>query len=261
MPLIDRGDACIYWRSDGKPGLPALLLGNSLGTDQSLWDCVMPQLLQSFHVVRMDMRGHGASVLRPGASTGDWSIGLLARDVLAVADAAGIGRFYFAGISIGGMLGIWLGATAAHRVRGLLLSNTAVKLPERVWEARIAAVQAHGMQALVDDTLLRWFTPAFNLRQEPTLATIRQNFLRVDPLAYAAAGIVLAGMDLRPILGQVSAPTRVLTGRDDGSTPPALGRAIASAIIGAVCTELPAAHIPHPEMPDRFAAEIRLLLQ
>ena len=261
MPFAHRDGTELYWRADGSPELPALVLGNSLGTDQSLWDCVMPQLMQSFYVVRMDMRGHGASVLSAHDSTVDWSIAMFAGDVLAVADAAGIGRFYFAGISIGGMIGLWLGAHACDRVLALLVSNTAARLPADVWAASIEAVREGGMQALVDDTLARWFTPGYVTRGDPVLATIRQNFLRVDPAGYAGVGAVLRDIDLRALLSRVAVPTRVVTGREDRSTPPALGQAIATAVVDAVYVELPAAHIPPPELPRQFAAEIRLLLK
>lgn len=260
MPFIDRDGARIYWRADGKPDLPPLLLGNSLGTDQSLWDCVMPQLMQSFRVIRMDMRGHGASCLTQDAGSIEWSIGLLARDMLAVADSAGIDRFYYAGISIGAMIGLWLGAHAGERMRGLLVSNTSARLPEGVWPARIAAVRDAGMSALVDSTMERWFTASYRARHDAVQATIRQNFLLTDPAAYAGCGKALIYMDLRDSLSAVTVPTTVLTGRDDLSTPPAMGQAIAAAITGALCLELPVAHIPHPESPGRFVAEVEALL-
>ena len=112
MPFLTRDGARLWWRSDGDAAKPALLLGNSLGTDMTLWDPILPQLVERFHVIRFDMRGHGASDAPPG----DYTIEALGRDALAVADAAGVARFSFAGISIGGMIGQWLGANALERV-------------------------------------------------------------------------------------------------------------------------------------------------
>lgn len=260
MPFIDRDGARLYWRADGHPARPPLLLGNSLGTDQSLWDCVMPRLMNSFRVIRMDYRGHGASALVQQAVGTPWTIGLLAEDMLAVADAAGAERFHFAGISIGGMIGLWLGAHASHRLKGLLVSNTAARLPEGVWPTRIETVRAGGMRALLESTLGRWFLEANAMRNEALVATVRQNFLLVDPLAYAAAGEALSEMDLRPILHRIHAPTTVVTGRYDLSTPPALGESIATNIEGARCMQLPVAHIPHLDSPVPFVAEIEALL-
>lgn len=252
MPFIERSGARLYWRRDGRPELPALLLGNSLGTDQSLWDCLMPHLMQSFQVLRMDMRGHGASVLTANADATDWSIGLLAEDVLAVADAAGARRFHYAGISIGGMIGLWLGAHTPARVASMLVSNTSARLPDGVWPERIAQVRAGGMQALEHDTLQRWFTAGFAARQPALHATIRANFLATDTQAYAGCGAALRDMDLRPLLPGITVPTTVVAGREDNSTPPAMGRLIAAAVPGARYLEMQVAHIPHVEESAQF---------
>src|SRR4051812_23437177 len=129
MPFIQIGEARLYWRCDGAEDRPALLLGNSIGTDHCLWDPVMPQLTRAFRVVRFDMRGHGASE----TPAGEYSIEGLARDALAVADAAGARRFHYAGISLGGMLGMWLGANAPERVEKLVLCNTTAYFGPEGW--------------------------------------------------------------------------------------------------------------------------------
>src|SRR5215212_5183300 len=76
MPFVTCDGARIYWRSDGDPARPALLLGNSLGTELALWDPVMPALRRHFRVLRFDKRGHGASESPPG----EYTIEALARD-------------------------------------------------------------------------------------------------------------------------------------------------------------------------------------
>jgi len=114
-PLQLRDGARLWWRSDGDAAKPALLLGNSLGTDLTLWDPVLPQLIERFQVMRFDMRGHGASDAPPG----DYTIEALARDALAVADAAGAARFSFAGISIGAVNAALINLTKALADRGV----------------------------------------------------------------------------------------------------------------------------------------------
>lgn len=42
MPFASNSGVRIYWRRDGKPSFPALVLGNSLGTDMSVWEPAMP---------------------------------------------------------------------------------------------------------------------------------------------------------------------------------------------------------------------------
>ena len=87
MAFIQRPGANLYWKRDGRDDAPALLLLNSIGTDMDLWDGVLPHLRNRFAVLRIDARGHGASIAEPG----DYALAMLADDVLAAADAAGVG--------------------------------------------------------------------------------------------------------------------------------------------------------------------------
>ena len=160
MPFVKHAGARLFWRADGDPALPPLMLVNSLGTDHALWDPVMPRLADFFRVIRMDTRGHGAS----DAPAGDYSVELLARDVLAVADAAGLERFDYCGISLGGMIGQWLGIHAGQRLRHLLLCNTTGRVEAAGQIERIAKVKAGGMAAVAEMGLSRFFTPRFIAR-------------------------------------------------------------------------------------------------
>ena len=180
MPFIQTEGARLYWRCDGADDRPALLLGNSIGTYHCLWDPVIPELTRSFRVLRFDMRGHGASE----APAGEYRLERLARDALAVADAAGVKRFHYAGISLGGMIGMWLGANAANRVDRLVLSNTAPHFPPEGWASRIAAVRAGGMASVADMVMGRFFTPGFVTGGGALYGTTRRTLLAVDPAGY-----------------------------------------------------------------------------
>jgi 3-oxoadipate enol-lactonase/4-carboxymuconolactone decarboxylase len=248
MPFIRRDGVRIWWRSDGDAERPALLLANSLGTDLALWDPVLPQLAERFRVIRYDMRGHGASE----ASAGDYTIELLARDALAVADAAGAERFSFAGISIGGMVGQWLGAHASHRLDKLVLSNTSSRLPTDVWAARIDAVRKGGTAAIADAVLARWFTPAFLAKRPPRVATARSTLEAVDAQGYVGCCAAIRDMDQGATAASIRAPTLVIVGSHDAATPKAHGEALAAAIPSATFVELDAAHIPVIEVPGAF---------
>ncbi|MBL8337397.1 MAG: 3-oxoadipate enol-lactonase [Rhodoferax sp.] len=257
---ITRPGARIAWRTDGSPDLPVLLVGNALGTDHHAWDGVLAPWMAHFRVVRFDARGHGASPVDASWRGRDYTIELLAQDALAVADAAGAPRFHWLGLSIGGMLGLWLASEAADRLDRLAVSNTAARLPAEVWAERIAAVRAGGMQALVDSTMQRWFTPAFHARQDPQIAAARAAFLQLDPEAYCGCAAAIRDMDLHPALARISTPTLVIAGALDPSTPPALGRAIQAGIGHAEWLELPAAHMPQRELPDLFGAAVSRFL-
>ena len=248
MPFIQTDGARLYWRCDGADGRPALLLGNSIGTDHCLWDPVMPALTRAFRVIRFDMRGHGASE----APAGEYSIEKLARDALAVADAAGAKRFHYAGISLGGVIGMWLGAHAPERLEKLVLSNTSPYFGPEGWTARIAAVQAGGMAAVADMVMGRFFTPAFVAAADARYGTTRRTLLEVNPAGYIGCCAALRDMDQRASLASIKAPTLVIAGTVDQATPPAQGQAIAQAVAGATYVDMPSAHIPTLETPAAF---------
>jgi len=249
MPFVTRDGARLFWRSNGDPARPTLLLGNSLGTEHGLWAPLVPRLTRHFHVVRFDARGHGASEAPPG----DYTIEMLARDALAVADAAGATRFSYMGISIGGMVGMWLGAHAADRVERLVLCNTAATVQSAVYADRIAAVRAKGVEAIADAVLARWFTARFLARADEDLAGLRAALVAVDPVGYVGCCAAIRDMDLRASLPTIRAPTLVITGTHDVATPRELGAAVAAAIPGARLVELPVAHISVTEAPGLLA--------
>ena len=250
MPFVTRDGARLYWRVDGHADAPALLLGNSLGTDHTLWDPVLPRLIERHRVVRFDMRGHGASE----APHGDYTIEALARDALAVADASGTTRFSYAGISIGGMIGQWLGANAGQRLERLVLANTSSKLPADIWKGRIDAVRAGGLGAIVDAVLARWFTEAFLAKKSPWVAGACSTLLATDPVGYVGCCAAIRDMDLTALRTSIRVPTLVIVGRHDLAAPADHGAAIAQAIPGAALAELPVAHIPVIERPAAFVA-------
>lgn len=257
---VERPGARIAWRADGLVDGPVLLVGNSLGADLASWDAVLAHWLPHFRVVRFDARGHGASVVDAPWRGREYTIALLSQDALAVADAAGAARFHWLGLSVGGMLGMWLARHVADRLERMVLSNTAAKLPTAVWEERIAAVRAHGMQALVDTTMLRWFTPAFHAQGDPQIAAARAAFLQVDPDGYCGCAAAIRDMDLRAELAHIRTPTLVIAGGLDPSTPPALGREILAGLTAAQWLELPVAHMPQRECPEVYADAVARFL-
>jgi 3-oxoadipate enol-lactonase / 4-carboxymuconolactone decarboxylase len=249
MPFLTRDDARLWWRSDGDVTKPVLLLANSLGTDLTLWDPILPQLVERFHVIRYDMRGHGAS----DAPQGEYTIETLGRDALAVADAAGVARFSFAGISIGGMVGQWIGANAGDRLDKLVLSNTSPKVPADIWAARIDAVKKGGTASIADAVLARWFTEAFLAKKPPRLWSARTILTNTDSDGYIGCCAAIRDMDQTATVAGIRAPTLVIVGTFDLATPKAHGEALAKAIPGAQLVELPVAHIPVIEAPGAFA--------
>ena len=257
MPFALSDGARIYWRLDGQAGRPPLVMVSSLGSDHTMWDPVMPGLTRHFQVLRLDKRGHGASDVPPG----EYSIAQLGRDALACADAAGWARFHFAGLSIGGMTGMWLARHAGQRLDRLVLSNTSARVDPRTFDERIPLVLGQGMAAVTDAMLARFFTPAYAARRTAHHGSVRSTLLSIDPRGYAACCAAIRDMSIADGLAKIAVPTLVIAGTHDPSTPPERGREIAATIPGAAYLELPTAHFGHSERPLRWLdATVRFLL-
>jgi 3-oxoadipate enol-lactonase len=237
---------------DGPPGAPVLILGNPIGTNRDVWSHQLPVLSRYFRVLRYEPRGHGAPGAQSPAPPGPYTIDDLGRDVLAVADAHGIDRFRYAGVSLGGMTGIWLAANAPDRVTSLAVccaALTALPSPQ-AWHDRAALVRSQGMAPLAEMVVPRWFTPVFMAREPAAVLTVTGMLKATNPEGYAACGEAIAALDLRPLLGSVQAPTLVLSGAEDIAAPPSIGAYTARNIPGATLTVIAAAsHFAHYEKP------------
>jgi len=225
-----------------------LVLSNSLGTDMGMWDDQLPALAHRFRVLRYDQRGHGRSPAPPGPYT----IAELAGDVLDLMDRLGLERVSFCGVSMGGMTGMWLAINAPHRLDRLALCCTSAHLPPReMWTERAATVRAHGIEAVVDAQLERWFTPSAG---PELIDRTRRALLATPPEGYADCGEAIASHDLRSELAAIRAPTLVLSAPDDPATPPEHGRVIADAVDDARFVVLERGrHLAAVEEADRFA--------
>jgi len=254
VPFLVRDGCRIYWRLDGKPELPVLVLGNSLGTDLHMWHPQVDALTQHFRLLRLDTRGHGAS----GVPGGDYTIEDLGSDVLAVCNHLGLRRFHYCGLSLGAMVGQRLALQVPQRLGGLVLANAAACLPTREsWSARMALARASGMEALVDMVMPRFFSDEYRARNEPLYHSLRTTFLHTEPQGYAACCAAVRDADFRPHLASISTPTLVIAGTRDTVTPPDThGAELTRGIAGARLVTLDAAHISSVEQPAGFARAV-----
>ncbi len=238
----------VHHRLDGPEDAPVVVFSNSLGTTLEMWDRQLPAL-PGFRVLRYDSRGHGRSPVPDGP----YSMADLGGDVVELLDRLEIERASFCGISLGGMVGVWLGVHAPERIDRLVLCCTAahnVRPPED-WEALASTVREQGVGAVVDATIDRWFTREF--QQTDIAAAIRRSLNETAPEGYASCAEAIAGHDERERLGDVTAPTLVITAPEDPSIPPEEGRLIAERVPGARHEELPRGqHLCNVEDPESF---------
>ncbi len=257
MPVIELDGVSIHFEIRGPASAPTLVFSNSLGSDLHMWDKVVPLLEHDFRVLRYDSRGHGLS----GTPTLPWSMEMLAGDLIGLLNALSIDRVHLCGLSLGGMLGLWLALHFPERIRRLVLANTAALIGSReMWDARIASVKSQGMAALARSTIDRWLTPQC-VRQYPEDAeAIRSMIERTPPEGYIGCSGVLRDTDLRGGLARIQAPCLVITGTHDAATPPVDGRLLESGLRHARYLELDAAHLSAWERPAEFAEAVRAFL-
>jgi 3-oxoadipate enol-lactonase len=237
-----------YYTVDGPADGPVLVLGNSLGSTLHMWDPQLPRLAERYRVVRFDTRGHGCSPVPDGP----YDIADLGADVLALLDTLGVARAHFCGLSLGGMVGMWLAGHAPERVDRLVLCCTSARLgPPESWAERASIVRAHGTEAIADAGVGRWVTPAYAARHPDRVAELRAMIAGTPAEGYASCCGVIERMDLTPILPSIGAPTLVIAGADDPASPPSHPAAIAAAVPGARLAVVPeAAHLANVEQAE-----------
>ncbi|MFF0766827.1 3-oxoadipate enol-lactonase [Streptomyces sp. NPDC003737] len=240
-----------HHRAEGAPSAPPLFLGSSLGTSYALWDRVAPELSADHRVIRWDLPGHGGSapgLIGPGATVAD-----LAGLVLALADALDVERFAYAGVSLGGAVGLHLAVHHPERISSLaVLCSSAHFNGARPWEERAALVRREGLAPVAATAEARWFTDGF------TVPRLVQDQRDADPAAYAACCDALAAFDIRDGLASITAPTLLVAGRKDPATPPAHLREIADAVPGAALVEIPgASHLAPAQCPKAVLTALR----
>lgn len=258
MPFMDTSSARLHYQIEGQVDAPVLVLSNSLGTNLGMWAPQMPQLLKHFRVLRHDARGHGQSQVTPGPYT----IEQLAGDVIALLDGLQIEQANFCGLSMGGMIGMRLGAFHGARIKRLVLSNTAAQIaPPEAWNARIDKVNREGMAPIAAAVVERWFTPAFAARAPEQIEAARTMLRQTAAAGYVANCAAVRDMDQRNGLGAITAPTLVIAGTHDLSTPPQQGQLVAQGIPGARYLELEAAHLSNLEQADQFSQAVIAFLR
>lgn len=240
----------LHHRLDGPDGAPVLVLSSSLGTTHEMWEPQLPALSRSFRVLRYDHPGHDGSP--PGPRTIDG----LASAVLELLDELAFRAVVFCGLSLGGMVGMWLGANAPERIERLFLACTAPYLPPpEFWQERADTVRAHGVEAIADAVVGRWFTARFRNEHPETVRRYRDMLAATPAEGYARCCEAIRDLDLRPDLSRIEAPTTLIFGRHDPVVPDDGRRALAS-IPGAQVVELDAAHLANVEQPHAFSAAL-----
>jgi 3-oxoadipate enol-lactonase len=254
MRTVISDDAQLRVEHTPRPGAPALLLLNAIGTTLEMWDPQVQAFSERYELIRFDTRGHG------GSTTGtarEYTIDRLARDAVAVLDGCGIARAHLCGLSLGGMVSMHLATRWPDRVLKATLCNTSPHMLSRdAWQTRIQAVEREGMKGVVEGVLQRWFTPAFHRDHPEEVDRIRRMLLDANPTGYMACLAAIRDMDQRETIRSITATTLVIGGKHDPGTTPADAELIALSIPGATLKLLDCAHLSNVECANEFNATV-----
>ena len=256
MPdFVQIDDTVLHYDHRPGRGRPVVFL-NSLGTDFRIWDAVMARLPGDLAVLRMDKRGHGLSRGDPA------DMGRYAADVAGLMDAQKLSGALVCGVSVGGMIAQELALSRPDLVAGLILSNTGARIgDDATWNDRLDALDTHGLDAMADAVLERWFSPGFRADRVAELAGYRAMLTRTPADGYGTCCRAICDTDLRDRVGGIAVPTICLAGGADLATPPDLVADLAGRIPGADYREIAGAgHLPCIETPEAVAQALRDLM-
>jgi 3-oxoadipate enol-lactonase len=250
--LIKANGIQIHYELSQEKDAPVVLLSHSLASSMLMWQPQIEVLESHFRVLRYDMRGHGKSEATEGAYTMEQ----LADDVIGLLDALKLENVHFVGLSIGGMIGQCLALNYSDRLLSLSLCDTAAIIPEDaqpLFEERIKRARDQGMEALVDETLERWFTQPYLKQNSPEVKRIRNQILATPLAGFVGCSKAILGLNYVERLSEIKLPALIIVGEDDLGTPVAASRAIHQRIQNSKLVVLPsAAHLSNIEQADAF---------
>ena len=244
---------------DGPPGAPWIVFSNSLATTGAMWDEQAAALKSKYRVLRYDQRGHGAT----DAPAGRYPFDTLVADAVALLDALSIARAHFAGLSMGGATALGLAEQHPGRVDHVIVCDSpcmSTPASSQQWEERIVTAQQHGMEALVEPTIGRWFPPETVAKNPPHLDKVRQ-MIRATPVnGFVGCSAALGDHDFRPLMPKVKHPVLWMCGEKDGHNAAAM-KVMQDELPGSQYVVLAGAgHISNMDQPEMFTRNLRNFL-
>ncbi len=243
-------------RVDGNAG-PWVMLSHGLATDLTMWDELTDALKERYRVLRYDARGHGASAAPPG----DYTLDQLVNDAAAILDAFDVKQTHFAGLSMGGMIGLGMLITHPHRMKSAVIADSRhTTTPEftAAWLSRIDTVRKNGIESIVSSTVSRWSSAGLAERNPATVARMDAMIRHTSVNGYCGCAAALARLNYGSRLGEINAPVLVMCGDEDHGAPPDNSRQMAAMIEGARFLEIKqAGHIANIEQPAIFNSAVR----
>lgn len=250
MDSFVTADGCsISYNHFARAGKPTVVFSSSLGTTSAMWAAQIEALCEDYSVVSYDMRGHGQSEV----PNGSYSIDRLGMDVIDLIDHLNLEQVFFCGLSIGGMIGQWLGARYPKRLEKLVLANTSAYIgPPENWQGRIETVRTLGLESIWPAVVERWFSSDFIKAEGERVNQLRASFISNDPNGYIGCCAAIRDADLRVLKPSVDLSTLIIAGSQDLATPPEQSYVLAKNGSLSSVVELDAGHLSNIECAQEF---------
>jgi 3-oxoadipate enol-lactonase len=249
MPVMTYNGVRLAYRWSGLPSGRVLVLSHSLGASGAMWQPQVDAFAPRFRLLIPDHRGHGQS----SVPDGPYRIEHFGQELTALLDHLQLDRVYFCGLSLGGMIGMWMGQNVSQRIERMVLCNTAAKiLDTTLLRSRMHGIERDGLASIADNVIDRWFTEPFRIAHPEAIEAARRMLLATSARGYANTSGAVCELDLREGLGMIACPTLVIGGRYDKATPLSWNEAIASSIPDGRVAALDAAHLSNIEARDEF---------
>ena len=253
MPVITIINNPYYYEFEDFGNSKVLIFSNSLGTNLSMWEQQVDILSHHFNILRYDTRGHGKSGVLTNPNEA-YDIATLGQDVLALMDYLELEKVHFCGLSMGGLIGQWLGINSPNRFEKIVIANTAAKIGNAEgWNQRNKHVTEHGLESITAATAERWFTENFRKQHPSVISGILDNFVQTDVLGYAACCAAVRDADFRTELHNLEVPTLVISGSKDPVTTVEDAKFLMKRIPLACHVTVTAAHLSNMERGEEFA--------
>lgn len=235
---------------DGPSDAPVVMFSATMMCNHTIWDKQVAALSRDYRVLRYDTRGHGGSE----ATTGAYSLELLADDVAALLEAIDIETVHFVGLSLGGFIGQVLACRHPSIVASLILCDTAYQMPpESMWNERIETVRNEGVQSFPELMVQRWFTRAYHDSNPHEMKPIKTMIANMSVDGMIGCCHAVKNMNNKPLLKDVKTPALIIVGEHDVSTPVAVAEELHKRIAGSeFCVIKDAAHLTNFEQPEQF---------